>query len=85
VSDRLQRISDNAGRIYAALLGSLDPKAVAGHPEMIASVVATAIQIEQEVVKQIGAAFAPSKPPKVCRCEVVNGDNPECPLHGEGA
>lgn len=63
MSDRLQRISDNAGRIYAALLTKVGEAKGATEEAFVFAAVTSAIQIEQEVVKRVGVAFAaPSKP-----------------------
>ena len=79
MSDRLQRISENAGRIMAATVVPAEKReqTVALSP---ATCVALAIEIEQEVMKQTLAAFAPSRP---CTCEEVPGDHARCPIHGE--
>lgn len=63
MSDRLQRISDNAGRIYATLLVKIGGAEGATDGMLISSAVTSAIDIEREVVRQVGVAFAaPSKP-----------------------
>lgn len=81
MSDRLQRISDNSGRLYAVLLAqAAQSSAEVTEEEMVGAAVGSAIRIEQEVAKQTLAAFAPSRP---CTCEEVPGDHARCPIHGE--
>ncbi len=63
MSDRLQRISDNAGRIYAALLVKVGGAEGATDEAFVVAAVASAISIEQEVVKQVRDAFTPAKEP----------------------
>lgn len=81
MSDRLQRISDNAGRIYAALWSAPNPEKMVQDKTAVAFVVGLAVQIEQEVARQTLTAFAPSK--SLCTCEDVPGDHARCPIHGE--
>lgn len=73
MSDRLQRISDNAGRLYVAFRQ--------GHgADALQMAVAFAIAIEQEVARQTLVAFGPKT---TCTCEDVPGDHARCPIHGE--
>ena len=80
MSDRLQRISDNVGRIYAALLLKVGHAEAATEEGFVLASVKSAIRIEQEAAKQSQAAFAASRP---CTCEEVPGDHARCPIHGE--
>ncbi len=63
MSDRLQRISDNAGRIYATLLNKVGGAEGAVEEAFVSAAVHSAISIEQEVVKQVRDAFTPHKEP----------------------